>query len=203
MERLTAQDLSMLWPDDFGWPQDIGGWAILDGSPLLDAGGRFRIDDVWEVIEARRDGLVLRAHVPVSLHREPPGQAYGNLDGMMVVPLPIGVPDPTGRLRLPLLELFPLVPLMGPDPRGRRAVLRRAVQPHRGRGPRRLPRRRRLRRRCPGRPAITLSIGTHGGRTGVMAVMCDYRHDIQREGHRHGRPGDIERQRPIPLDFVA
>ena len=48
----------------------------------------------------RVDGLVLRAHVPVSLHREQPGQAYGNLDGMMVVPLPIGVPDPTGRLRL-------------------------------------------------------------------------------------------------------
>jgi len=53
MERLTAQDLSMLWPDDFGWPQDIGGLAILDGSRLLDAGGQFRIDAVREAIEAR------------------------------------------------------------------------------------------------------------------------------------------------------
>jgi diacylglycerol O-acyltransferase / wax synthase len=53
MERLTAQDLSMLWPDDFGWPQDIGGVAILDGGRLLDAGGRFRIDHVREAIEAR------------------------------------------------------------------------------------------------------------------------------------------------------
>jgi hypothetical protein len=43
----------MLWPDDFGWPQDIGGLAILDGSRLLDESGRFRIDHVRTVIEAR------------------------------------------------------------------------------------------------------------------------------------------------------
>jgi hypothetical protein len=24
MDRLTAQDLLMLWADDFGWPDDIG-----------------------------------------------------------------------------------------------------------------------------------------------------------------------------------
>ena len=46
------------------------------------------------------DGLVLRAAVPVSLHRETPGQAQGNLDGMMAVPLPIGEPDELRRLRL-------------------------------------------------------------------------------------------------------
>jgi diacylglycerol O-acyltransferase / wax synthase len=46
------------------------------------------------------DELVLRAFVPVSLHREQPGQARGNLDGAMVVPLPIAEPDPVRRFRL-------------------------------------------------------------------------------------------------------
>jgi diacylglycerol O-acyltransferase / wax synthase len=48
----------------------------------------------------RVDGLVLRAFVPVSLHGEQPGQARGNLDGAMLVPLPIGEPDDPRRLRL-------------------------------------------------------------------------------------------------------
>jgi diacylglycerol O-acyltransferase / wax synthase len=48
----------------------------------------------------RVDGLVLRAAVPVSLHQEQPGQAQGNRDGMMVVPLPVGEPDDASRLRL-------------------------------------------------------------------------------------------------------
>jgi diacylglycerol O-acyltransferase / wax synthase len=48
----------------------------------------------------RIDGLVVRAAVPVSLHREQPGQARGNLDGMMVVPLPVGEPDDVRRLEL-------------------------------------------------------------------------------------------------------
>ena len=48
----------------------------------------------------RVDGVVLRAFVPVSLHGEQPGQARGNLDGAMVVPLPIGEPDDPRRLRL-------------------------------------------------------------------------------------------------------
>ncbi len=34
MDRLSPQDLSMLWPDDFGWPQDIGAIGILDGAGL-------------------------------------------------------------------------------------------------------------------------------------------------------------------------
>jgi hypothetical protein len=48
----------------------------------------------------RVDGLVLRAAVPVSLHREQPGRARGNLDGMMAVPLPVGEPDEVRRLEL-------------------------------------------------------------------------------------------------------
>jgi WS/DGAT/MGAT family acyltransferase len=48
----------------------------------------------------RVDGVVLRAFVPVSLHGEQPGQARGNLDGAMLMPLPIGEPDDPRRLRL-------------------------------------------------------------------------------------------------------
>jgi diacylglycerol O-acyltransferase / wax synthase len=38
--------------------------------------------------------------VPISLHLEQPGRASGNQDTWMVVPLPIGEPDPVRRLRL-------------------------------------------------------------------------------------------------------
>jgi diacylglycerol O-acyltransferase / wax synthase len=40
VERLNAQDLSVLWLDDVGWPQDIGALAILDGSALILASAR-------------------------------------------------------------------------------------------------------------------------------------------------------------------
>jgi diacylglycerol O-acyltransferase / wax synthase len=46
------------------------------------------------------NGLVLLAAIPVSLHHQAPGQARGNLDGGMVVPLPVGEPNPAVRLRL-------------------------------------------------------------------------------------------------------
>jgi WS/DGAT/MGAT family acyltransferase len=52
MERLTAEDRLMLWPDE-RWPQDIGALAILEGSSLLDPDGRFRIEGVQQAIEAR------------------------------------------------------------------------------------------------------------------------------------------------------
>jgi diacylglycerol O-acyltransferase / wax synthase len=52
MERLTAEDLLMLWPDEI-WPQDIGALAVLDGSSLLQPDGRFRTDAVKQAIEAR------------------------------------------------------------------------------------------------------------------------------------------------------
>jgi diacylglycerol O-acyltransferase len=45
-------------------------------------------------------GLVLRAMVPISLHQEQPGQAQGNQDGWMIVPLPLGESDPVRRLQL-------------------------------------------------------------------------------------------------------
>jgi diacylglycerol O-acyltransferase len=46
------------------------------------------------------DGLVLRVMVPVSLHRERPGRASGNQDSVMLVPPPVGEPDPVRRLEL-------------------------------------------------------------------------------------------------------
>jgi diacylglycerol O-acyltransferase / wax synthase len=53
MDRLNAQDLMMLWPEELGWSQDIGALAILDGRRLLDADGRFRIEAAREQIGAR------------------------------------------------------------------------------------------------------------------------------------------------------
>lgn len=46
------------------------------------------------------EGLVQRAMVTISLHDEQPGQAKGNKPGWMMVPLPIGEPDPERRLAL-------------------------------------------------------------------------------------------------------
>jgi diacylglycerol O-acyltransferase len=45
------------------------------------------------------EDLVLRVMVPISLHHEQPGQAQGNKDGMMMVPLALGEPDPVRRLK--------------------------------------------------------------------------------------------------------
>ena len=42
--------------------------------------------------------LVQRAMVTISLHDEQPGQAQGNKPGWMMVPLPLGEPDPVRRL---------------------------------------------------------------------------------------------------------
>jgi diacylglycerol O-acyltransferase len=53
MERLNAQDLMMLSSEEFGWPQDIGALAILDGGRLLDPDGRFRIEQVRDQIQSR------------------------------------------------------------------------------------------------------------------------------------------------------
>jgi hypothetical protein len=44
-------------------------------------------------------GVVLRAFVPISLHQEQPGQAGGNVDAGMLVPLPIGERDEIRRLQ--------------------------------------------------------------------------------------------------------
>jgi hypothetical protein len=53
LERLTASDLFMLLWDDYGWPNQIGGLAILDGTSLLDRDGHLRIEAVRQRLEAR------------------------------------------------------------------------------------------------------------------------------------------------------
>jgi WS/DGAT/MGAT family acyltransferase len=45
-------------------------------------------------------GLVQRAMVTISRHEEQPGHARGNKPGWMMVPLPLGEPDPVRRLKL-------------------------------------------------------------------------------------------------------
>ena len=46
------------------------------------------------------EGLVQRAMVTISLHEEQPWEAQGNRPGWMMVPLPLGEPDPVRRLEL-------------------------------------------------------------------------------------------------------
>ena len=53
LERLTAQDLLMLVADDFGWSEDIGVLAILDGTRLLGPDDRVRVDEVRRRLEPR------------------------------------------------------------------------------------------------------------------------------------------------------
>ena len=95
VDRLTAEDQRMLWPDEI-WPQDIGALAILDGSHLLEASGGFRIEAVREVIAAR---LHLVPRFRQLLYAPRPGlgrplwvdaPAFHLADHVQVVP----VPDP-------------------------------------------------------------------------------------------------------------
>src|SRR5512133_2532274 len=53
LERLTAQDLLMLWADELGWSEEIGALAVLDGGPLLDEDGRVRVEEVRRLLEPR------------------------------------------------------------------------------------------------------------------------------------------------------
>ena len=53
MERLNAADSAMLWPDDFGWPQDIGAVGVLDAGALVGPDGRLRVEGVRAAIESR------------------------------------------------------------------------------------------------------------------------------------------------------
>lgn len=52
-ERLTPGDLMMLWPEDFGWREDMGALATLRGESLTDDEGSVRIDDVRDFVQAR------------------------------------------------------------------------------------------------------------------------------------------------------
>jgi WS/DGAT/MGAT family acyltransferase len=52
VDRLTAEDRVILWPDPI-WPQDIGAVAVLDGGPLLGPDGDVRLELVRQVIGSR------------------------------------------------------------------------------------------------------------------------------------------------------
>jgi hypothetical protein len=39
LDRVPAPDLMLIWPEEEGWPQEIGALAILDGRLLFDADG--------------------------------------------------------------------------------------------------------------------------------------------------------------------
>jgi diacylglycerol O-acyltransferase len=52
MDRLTAEDMVMLWPDEL-WPQEIGCMAVLDGASLIDPAGRFRMEDALAFVAGR------------------------------------------------------------------------------------------------------------------------------------------------------
>ena len=92
VDRLTAEDLLMLWPDEI-WPQEIGALAILDGS-LLGPDGRFRIEAVRDVVAARLH-LVPRFRQLLCVPRRGLGgplwvdaPAFDLGDHVRVVPLP-------------------------------------------------------------------------------------------------------------------
>jgi len=103
IERLTAEDQIMLWPDEI-WPQDIGALAILDGVGLFDADGHFRIEAAREAVASRLD-LVPRFR---QLLEVPPRSLGGPLwvdspefdiiEHVRVSSLPI----PAGEAQLPL-----------------------------------------------------------------------------------------------------
>lgn len=57
MERLAPLDMMMLWPDEVGWPQDLGALGIFDGRALVDAEGRFRTEAARAAIESRLEGV--------------------------------------------------------------------------------------------------------------------------------------------------
>lgn len=56
MDRLSAMDLMSIWPEERGWPNDIGALVLLDGSAVSDESGRLRI-------EALRDHIGNRLHL--------------------------------------------------------------------------------------------------------------------------------------------
>lgn len=94
MDRLTAEDQFMLWPDET-WPQDIGALAVFDGSSLLDPGGRLRIEAVRQAVGARLH-LVPRFRQLLYVPRRGLGRplwvdapAFDLSDHVRVVPLPV------------------------------------------------------------------------------------------------------------------
>jgi diacylglycerol O-acyltransferase / wax synthase len=95
IDRLTALDRLMLGASAI-WPQDIGALALLDGTNLLDPGGRFRIEAVREAIGSRLQ-LVPRLRQVVHVPRRGLGgplwvdaPSFDPGEHVRVLPLPAG-----------------------------------------------------------------------------------------------------------------
>jgi hypothetical protein len=67
MERLSAEDQLMLWPDAI-WPQDIGALAVLDGSDLLGPDGGVRCWGCSPTGPGRRGGVASRHRATATGH---------------------------------------------------------------------------------------------------------------------------------------
>jgi diacylglycerol O-acyltransferase len=50
LDRVAAPDLMLIWPEEEGWPQEIGALALLDGSSFFGADGEFRIASVRDAV---------------------------------------------------------------------------------------------------------------------------------------------------------
>ena len=53
LDRVTAADLMLIWPEKQGWPQVIGALAVLEGGSMVDTDGEFRIDAIRETVGHR------------------------------------------------------------------------------------------------------------------------------------------------------
>jgi hypothetical protein len=53
LDRVTAPDLMLIWPEEQGWAQYIGALVTLDGRSLFDANGGFLIEPVRQAISRR------------------------------------------------------------------------------------------------------------------------------------------------------
>ncbi|MGM9470788.1 wax ester/triacylglycerol synthase domain-containing protein [Pseudarthrobacter sp. YS3] len=103
MERITAEDRLMLWPDE-RWPQDVGALAVIDGRAFLEADGRFRLAAAQKAVERRLHLLPRFRQVLFPPKRglggplwvDDPGFSIGHHVNVAQVPVP---GDDTGLLR--------------------------------------------------------------------------------------------------------
>ena len=53
LDRVSAADLMLIWPEQEGWPQVIGALAVLEGGSMVDTAGEFRIDAIRDTVGHR------------------------------------------------------------------------------------------------------------------------------------------------------
>ncbi len=105
MDRLSAEDRLILWPDQV-WPQDVGALAILDGTGLLEPGGRLRLGGVKRAIEGRLELVPRFRQIVLQPRRglggplwvDAPSFALDDHVGTATVPSPGGEADLLGTV---------------------------------------------------------------------------------------------------------